>query len=165
MSRSISLRSLFAIIAFAAITTAVLLRPTFFVASATWSLTLLILGVAVVGAFCSAGRSRAFWAGFAFFGLTHMILVVAPWFDDMTGEFIVTRQTLDWLGGILGYSVANITSMPGIWRNLPWAFNDGPTKGYGYLNYLMAGQSVFSLVVGYIGGSAGRFFYSRRSTA
>jgi hypothetical protein len=77
-----SLRALFAVVTPAAIATAVLLRPTFFIASVVWSVTLLILGAAIVGAFCSTGRTRAFWAGFAFFGCTHMLLALGPWFVE-----------------------------------------------------------------------------------
>jgi hypothetical protein len=158
----LSLRSLFAIVASAAVATAVLLRPSFFIASAVWSVTVLVLGAAIIGAVASSGASRAFWTGFALFGSVHLILATAPWFDDVTGEFIVTRQILDKLGAILQYDVAELPSMPGIWHNLPWSVGDKPTEGYGYLPYLMAGQSIFSLVIGYMGGAIGRYFYSRR---
>jgi hypothetical protein len=86
MSAPLSLRGLFAIVALVAIATAVLLRPTFLVASAVWSMTLFILGGALLAAFCSTGRSRAFWTGFAFFGCMHLILATAPWFDDITAN-------------------------------------------------------------------------------
>jgi hypothetical protein len=134
MSARISLGSLFIVVAFAAITTAVLLRPTFIVASAVWSLTLLILGAAIVGTFCSVGRARAFWAGFAFFGCAHTVLTQAPWFIDVTGRFIVTRQILDALGQILQYGVVDLSVNYSIWSNLYAGIGDPPTASYGYLS-------------------------------
>ena len=128
MSARISLRSLFAFIAFVAVATCVLLRPGHFVASVVWSITLFVLGVTTLGAFCSQGRTRAFCAGFALFGGMHLVLATAPWFDGVTGEFIVSRQILDKLGAMLQYKVADLTSMPGIWHNLPWSVGDAPTE-------------------------------------
>jgi hypothetical protein len=165
MSARISLRGLFAVVGFAAFATAVLLRPSFFVASAVWSLTLLILGAAVVAAVCSSGKTRAFWAGFAFFGCAHMMLALGPWFADYTGRFIVTRQILDMLGRALNYDVRELTVNPRFWHNLGWSSDAPATDGYGYYNFLIPGQSFFSLVIGCLGGLMGQFFFVRRSTA
>ena len=109
MSVRISLASLFIVVASAAMATAVLLRPTFYVASTVWSLTLLVLGAAIVAAFASSGKQRAFWAGFAFLGYLHLILATAPWFDELTGRFIVTRHILDKLGTALEYDVKDLS--------------------------------------------------------
>jgi len=161
MSARISLRSLFIVVAVAATATAVLLRPTFIVASAVWSLSLLILGAAIVAAFCSAGGARAFWAGFALFGCAHMLLALGPWFVEHSGRFIVTRQLLDHVGNALDYDVTGHNAQERLWENIIFAQGRLPSDGYGYYSYVIAGQSIFSLLIAYFGGVIGGCFHRR----
>ncbi len=152
-SVQLSIRAVFAVTAFIAVACAALAKPSFLWASALWTLTMAVLAMGLVAIACRRDRSRIFWMGFSLFGWGHMILTLAPWFDDNTGEFILTRQLLDLAGHALGHDVAEITTMPGIWRNLPYASTPG---GYTYLTYLVAGQSLFTLLVATVGGFATR---------
>lgn len=158
--RQLSIKRALGLVAFFAVACAALARPSFLWAGTLWTLTMAVLGIAFVGTFCCRDCSRAFWFGFSVFGWGHMILALAPWFDDHSGEFIITRQLLDRLGHLLGHEVAELQSMPGIWHNLSWASTSG---GYTYLTYLVAGQSVFTLVVAVVGGLAAQRFYSTHS--
>jgi hypothetical protein len=87
---------------------------------------------------------------------------LAPGLDDLTGEFLVTRPLLDWLGDRLGHNVADPIEMPGIWHNLPYARNQSPAPAYVYLAYLVSGHSLIALLVGIGGGSLGSLIYNDR---
>ena len=160
MTHKLSIRSLLGLVAFCAVAVAALGKPSYFCASVIWTMATLSLVVGVVGTVCTNGQSRAFWIGYSVFGWFHMILAMAPWFDDLSGEMIITRQLLDKLGAWLGYEVADHATMPGIWHNLRYASNG---KSYQYLTYLAAGQSLFTVVVGMLGGCIARYMYGRAS--
>ncbi len=80
-----------------------------------------------------------------------MILFFAPWFDDHTGELLLTRHIVDYAGGKLGHKVSDHVSMPGIWHNLKHS-EGGQIPSYTYLAYVVVGQSLMTVVVGLIGG-------------
>lgn len=154
------LRTLLGIVAVFAITIPIFTRPSYFVASLLWTAAMLSLAVGSVGAILTKGESRAFWIGYSALGWFHMILALAPWFDDRTGEFIFTRQLLDRLGKFVDHLVADPGTMPGIWRNLPYAANG---KSYQYLSYLVAGQSLFTVAIAVLGGIVARYMYRKTS--
>ena len=64
-------------------------------ASATFSITLAMLTVALVGILCRSGERRAFWVGFAICGWLYMVLTTGPWFVDRIGPRLVTTRLLD----------------------------------------------------------------------
>lgn len=149
-----SIRRSLAVVAFVALSCAALVRPSFFLAGCLWAISLSGLALGLVAVICKKPPDRVFWLGYSIFGWGHMVLALAPWFDDRSGEFILTRQLLDRLGSALGHDVSDTTSMPGIWHNLPYAI-DG--VHYGYLTYLVAGQSAFTILIAVAGGFASRF--------
>ena len=87
-----------------------------------------------------------------------MILALGPWFDDTTGEFLLTRQLLDWVSVLLGHEVSTLSEMPGIWHDLPWSYDNG-SSSYVYLDYLVAGNSLITIGLAYLGGLLGRWFH------
>jgi hypothetical protein len=122
-------------------------------------LTVAILAFATVSALARRGRSRCFWSSFLLVGWGYLILTLAPGLDDSTGEFLITRLLLDWLGERLGHQVADPREMPGIWQNLPFA-QDSPA--YEYLTYLVSGHCLIALVVGIAAGALGSLAYEDR---
>ena len=160
MRLQFSLLSIMILIASVAVGCVALVRPTFLWASATWSLSVAILALAIVVALARRGRTRCFWASFALLGWGYLILTLAPGLDDLTGEFLVTRPLLDWLGDRLGHKIADPITMPGIWPNLPYARD--PSSDYVYLAYLISGHSLIALLVGIGGGSLGSLIYNDR---
>jgi hypothetical protein len=61
------------------------------------AITLLLLGIALLGALQRKGASRAFWQGFAIFGWGYLVLTMGPWFREQVGARLVTFQLLDYL--------------------------------------------------------------------
>lgn len=61
------------------------------------TLTLGILGVALLGMIFRQGSRRAFWSGFALFGWGYLTLTMAPWFNGEVGPRLATTRGLDLL--------------------------------------------------------------------
>lgn len=61
------------------------------------TLTLGLLGAAVLGAIYRTGPRRAFWVGFALFGWGYLALTYAPWFGSEVGPRLATTRGLDLL--------------------------------------------------------------------
>lgn len=162
MKPQFSIRSLLWLLTFLALSCALLAKPSFFAAGVVWSVSMAVLAMAVVAAVARRGDWRAFWATFAFIGWGHMILALAPWFDDHTGELILSRQLLDALGHVLGHDVADIRTMPGVWRNLSYAHDSNPTSASDYLTYVVVGQSIITLLLACIAGLFGKFLFATR---
>ncbi len=159
-----SLRLLFGFITIAGIGCAALANPSYIWAGVILTIALGMLAMAGVGAACCYGSCRAFCLGAVIFGSGYMILTLAPWFDDATGELLPSRMLLDYLGTALGHDVSNPETMPGIWRNLPHS-RDGRIGSYVYLTYLMIGHSLISLVLALIGGCLGGLLHARSKPA
>lgn len=75
-------------------------------ASDTWagvllSLTMFLLGVAVIGAVYRQNATRAWWFGFALFGWGYLTLSSAPWFADQIRPRLPTTELLTYLHGKL----------------------------------------------------------------
>src|SRR5688572_20881215 len=138
---SFTLVSLFGAVMFAAIACAAMAKPSYAWASAVWTATVTILAGSLIGCFFGTRQSRAFSAGFAVFGWGHMILFIAPWFDDHTGELLITRHLVDYIGLKFGHEVVEHATMPGIWSNLKHA-EHGHIPAYVYLAYIVIAQSL-----------------------
>lgn len=149
-----SLRALAIGVGFLAISIAALVRPSIFLASGLWTGTVAVLLYSISAALLQRGVARVFWVTFALFGWVHMILVFAPWFDVSTGEFILTRYLLDFLGEKLGHTVAEHGSNVGIWSRLPYG---AQFRGFQYLAFLVAGQSSFTILLAYVAGTIARW--------
>jgi hypothetical protein len=164
MRLQFSLFSAMILVACVAVGCVALVRPTYLWASLTWSLTMAILALAIVVALARRGRSRCFWASFALLGWGYLVLTLAPGLDDHTGELLITRPLLDWLGSRLGHAVPDPTMVPGIWTNLPFAQPPAPgsTSPFGYFAYLVSGHCLIALLVGIGGGSLGSLLYDDR---
>ena len=158
MRLQFSLLSIMILIACVAVGCVALVRPTFLWASATWSLSVAILALAIVVALARRGRTRCFWASFALLGWCYLILRLS---DSMISPGIPRHAPLlDWLGDRLGHKIADPITMPGIWPNLPYARD--PSSDYVYLAYLISGHSLIALLVGIGGGSLGSLIYNDR---
>ncbi|MDB5352859.1 MAG: hypothetical protein JWN86_4106 [Planctomycetota bacterium] len=57
-------------------------------------LTLLLLGISLLGILHRRGGARAFWQGFAIFGWGYLVLSQAPWIADQVGPRLPTTQLL-----------------------------------------------------------------------
>ena len=70
------------------------LRPSALAASALFTGALILLAIAVLGGAYQAGEARAFWRGFAGFGLGYFVLVLTPALEQNIGERLFTTQLL-----------------------------------------------------------------------
>jgi len=79
-------------------------------ANSTWaglvlSVTLIVIGIATLGAANLRGRARSWWGGFAVFGGGYLVLAFAPGFVDQVQPKLVTSQ-------MLGYVHSLVTASP-----------------------------------------------------
>lgn len=141
-------------------------------ASVVWTATVATLAFAVVASICDSGKSRAFWIGFAMLGWLHLVLVFGPWFCDHTSRLLLTSNVLERLAGWFGHKAITGPGTPNIWENLglsadweraSWSRSTHPEMYYG--DYVIVGQSLFSLAAGCCGGVLGYWFYARRTRA
>jgi hypothetical protein len=153
-----SLLSLFGLLAFCGFTLGALAGASYLLASVFFSFAVAVLCGAVVGVAISHGSQRAFWLAFAVFGWSHFVLSLGPWFDDHTGEFLLSRHCLDFLGSLMNQKVADHQTMPGIWLNLPYATRG---SGYSYLTFVVIGQSAITLGIGWASGAVASYWYRR----
>ena len=158
-----SLATLLGIVSFIAVGCGALASSSLFMASVFFSLAVATLTAAVVGAAVTSGAARAFWIAFAVFGWMHFVLAIGPWFDDHTGELLVTRQALDRMGLAMNYDVSEHTQMPGIWLNLPYASGNRARSSYPHLAFVVIGQCLFSVAIGWIAGAVTSALYSRQA--
>jgi hypothetical protein len=91
-----SIRGVMAVVLLFAVGVAALREADDLWASALFSLTLGILGVAALGAAFRRGRSRASYAGAAAFGWAYMALCFGPWATDAIRPHLATTRLLDY---------------------------------------------------------------------
>src|SRR5438270_8186539 len=60
-----------------------------------FTLTLALLGVAVIGVIYRRGARRAFWLGATLFGGGYLIVSFGPWFATEVRPYLVTSALLD----------------------------------------------------------------------
>lgn len=103
-----TLRALLGLVSFVAVGCASLLRATPVVASIACGSTLLLLFATIPLCVYRTGERRAFWLGFALFGLGYYVIACGPWQPPGT-DLQVTRlrarlpttKLLDWIYGKL----------------------------------------------------------------
>ena len=110
-----------------------------------------MLAYAVAAAVVQKGASRAFWAAFAVVGGMYLILALAPWCEDTTGELLLTRHVIDLIGKQMGRDVLSMGKLPGVWMNLP-----NPNSTGDHLAAVVAGHSCFAMMAGYLAGIIAR---------
>lgn len=87
-----SLAGLFVAVFFVAFAVAALRFASHWWATATFTLTVGLLAVGLIGAMFRLGERRAFWTGFVLFGGGYLLLVFGPWLADFVGPNLVTND-------------------------------------------------------------------------
>jgi hypothetical protein len=166
---------------------AALTRPSCLCASVTFSLLLLSLTVAFIGAVYRRGHRRVFWTGYLACGSLYMVLSLAPWFDSHVSPRLITTAMLD----LLYPRVPLLSSTTGV-VNDPWKFWTGSPPDYSLAHprvgftlgttdefhgsragfnvattdeFLLIGHSLFGLLVAVSGGLLARYFNEDRATS
>lgn len=98
-----SIKALLSFVLVCALGMAALRNASEFVAASTLSLVLLLLGVGILGAVVQRGHRRAYWIGFASFGLAYIILVFGSW--DSCDKFLVSLPVLERLNLVMNSPV------------------------------------------------------------
>ena len=165
------IRAALALVAVAGVGWAALVKPSFLWAGVWFTATMTALGLSLVAAAVRRGRARPFWLGFAVFGWGHMVLALGPWFEDATGELIITRQLLELVGPAVGHEVVDPFGQEGIWRylslsNSPRAGMQGyasRTKQSFYYTYIVVGQSMTTLLIATAGGFISQYLLAHEA--
>ena len=122
--------------------------------TAASTLTLALLLAAILGAWLLAGTDRAFWAGFALFGWTYLVLV--NW---------------DWVGGQFGHDLT--AGLSEVAEALVPRPPPTPAPQFQYLelarrrptrigNFVQIGRMLLSLLFALLGGFIARTLFERR---
>ena len=157
---TISLRASLGVTALCAVACAAVFRPTYLMTTLLLSVALLLLGLSIVFAICSSGRRRAFWCGFAVIGCGHMLLTISPWFEDNVGSALVTTYVLRQIAVASGH----LYIQPGAYGagNLWEQFSiPQTTPGFLWDDILISGQSIFSIVLAFLGGAISSTWFCR----
>jgi hypothetical protein len=105
MSLRFSLLSLLGLVTFSGLAFAALVatgraapdsQAPYWWSSAVATVTIAMLIVCLLGAFFSAGRARASWAGAAVAGLVYWLLVFSSWFGEGIGAKLITSKGIAW---------------------------------------------------------------------
>ena len=107
-----SLLSLMALVLILATAFAALRSATEAWASATFSIALLVLLLAVLAAIFVRGRDRAFWVGASLVGWIYLLFVYAPWFEVHVGGWLATTQFFSFLESRIASRGANLATVP-----------------------------------------------------
>jgi hypothetical protein len=151
-----SIRWLLATVIFAAIAAAATARPNYWWACGLWSAAVATLCAALVGSIICQNAKRAFWISFAVFGWAHFVLAFGPWFHDHTGGLLLTRQLLIKIGQAANPAVKDIDT------SQIWIEHTDPAfliHAYPSMQFIVAGQSLFTVLIALAGGYIGRSFY------
>ena len=145
-----SILTLLGLVALAAIATAALLNANDICGRVSYSVTFVVLLVAVVAAIVLRGRLRAFWIGFAVFGVAYFSDVYAD-----KSELLTTA--------ISDYVFKRIDPTPSAPRN---AIIGGPNSVGAFLSrrpanadFVTVFNSILSLAFAFVGGLIARYFY------
>lgn len=177
MKPRVSILGLMGVIALVAVATVALREANDLWASCLFTLTLFLLGLACLGGVFCRGRSRAFCAGFAAFGVGYLAVCYGPWAKSEVGPHLATTRLLNWAGprvmrnskswaaGLYTVLVEGkgASSSPATLDTFqPEVFllsGNAVIPGGGATDsFLRVGHSIFALLAALIGGMAARHF-------
>ena len=155
-----TIRFLLALTAAVGVAVAVLRYPAKFSTVITFSASVSLLTAAVIGAMTSRGSVRAFCVGFAIAGWLHAVLAFTTWFDKGTSQLLISTYFLERLAPVFGNELAPRMAIeePLISASAHFVPGSPPAR---YYKYIVTGQSLFTLMIGAVGGSTGAYFYQR----
>ena len=142
-----SLRALLGLVLFVAVGCAALVHANELVASAVYSVTLLVLFVAIVRGLFGADSGRVFWLGFAIFGWGYVWLAY--------GEIQILGLGLPATRALATTKLLDFVYLA-IWRSGPDPFVADPE------HFMTIGHSLFALVFGFVGGLLSWYFHRTR---
>jgi hypothetical protein len=143
-------------VAFAALVFASLRSSSEIWSGLLFTLTAVILFVAVVGALYSRSTARAFWVGFALLGWGHWVLGYGPWFQTHVSPKLLTQGLAVYVEGrLLRPGQASLATLPQFSSRL--VLVDRPVW--------RACHSVLTLLIALLGALVARLFYDRANTS
>jgi hypothetical protein len=139
----------------------------------------LALALAALYAVYRKGQRRAFWAALAAFGWGYLLLAFGPWCETSVRPRLLTTNLLDALLPVLhpapdmtvrlwdattGRPVNSVAFSPH-GKVLSWRAMTAGTPAAARERFQDVGHSLTALLVGVLGGLAGRRFYAHREAA
>lgn len=188
--RRISIRTLMALTVLAALVLASLRNANAWWGGTTLLLAIAAVGIAVIGAVMMRGRERCWWANFAFFSGSYLILTFAPGVSAAVGNKLVTTKAIDYLYSQFAASSTE-TRLPQIYwwqharasaeidrlraenrqpgdpdldREMRMLINlETQLRGAAdQSDFIRVGHSLFALLAGVVGGAVAMWFYARK---
>lgn len=179
-----SIRELLGAVTFLAVGTAALLYASRLWASSLLSFAFALLFIAVLGAITLRDSTRAFWLGFAVFGWLYFVLINWPGESNVTRQLItndalryvyddvlprVRTTPIEQISGVRTtqaprnrITIRRYVTIRTYDQDDPFDF--GPNISYPTpYDFKRVGHSLWMLLIAYVGGRLGRYFYVRRS--
>jgi hypothetical protein len=119
-------------------------------ANGAFSLALLVLGLALLGALFRRGPGRAYWRGFALLGWGYMMVAFGPWCDSHIAPLLITKTIGEWLHGSFRTTLVGQGIEP-FERRIP----DSDLSMFGYQQI---GHALSAMLAGLLGGAVARRF-------
>lgn len=142
----VSLAGISGVFLVAGIVAAALRAPSERWASGAFSLAVLVLAAATLGACCAQGERRGYWGGFAILGWGYMFLCFGPWCDSKVAPLLFTKTLGEYAHDHFGHEAM----FQEYTRDIP-----GTTiHMYGYQQ---VGHALSALLAGLLGGAVGRW--------
>jgi hypothetical protein len=155
--RRYTIRSLMALVILAAVGLAALRSANELWAGLMLLVALATIGVTLLGTIISRGRERAWWAGFAFFAGSYLLLAEGPWLSPWLRPQLGTTHLLNELHSRL---------MPQVSGDTVEAQQVAAVTRAASLDVLLRlGHSLFALLAGLAGGIIAGRFRARREGA
>ena len=186
----VSIRSLMAFIVVSAVGLAALRNADELSAGLMLLFTLAAVGAAVLGVILTRGRERAWWLGFAFFGVGYLALTVGPWVSHPFRLQLGTPHLIGHLRSVMFASdeqhllvekqqidteLANLRAMTGKSGNDPVVVSltrssraiqaqltANRNARLRYDEFQRVGHCLVALLSGLVGGTIGVWFWGRR---
>ena len=183
-----SLRWLFGVVSFAAVSCGLLIYARPILVSVTLSTVLVVLLTAITAAISNSGDRRAFWTGFALFGFAYIWLIFGNWQmpngSDHPRNHLLSTTVLTWLYSIAPATQTTTTmvqspgAMPGMGMSgpmMPASMGGGMMPGAGsgmamttvamppdWNAFMTTGHSLFALAFACVGGLIAGSCFRRR---
>lgn len=113
-------------------------------ASVTFTLALIAVSAAFVGAFARRGQARLPWAGFAVFGAVYLLVDLLP--DRATGSF--GAGPVPWPGSLIEWGTASLQPYVHPWAvgSSEWVQYDQVSHSLGIIVFALIGTAIGRLV-------------------
>ena len=155
-----SLRMLLVVVAFVAVGCAALANASPAVADTAYTMAIGVMFIALLGILYRREADRAFWVGFAIFGMGYLLLLGSGPLSIRAGK-LATTTLMEYVYSQTGLSDRAVASVVAQSRNQILLPQRAERRARS--TFVRIGHSIWTLILAYLGGLLARYFYSTRA--